>query len=347
MRAVISTLAIVLGLASAAVAQDVGGKLTWRARNGDPKTAMLDAKDKNKPIMLYFRSIACPYCKELEDGAFSDPRVVEATVNVECIWVDCDWGKKNQDLSQKYGVKGYPTVILCDPQGNFIIKAETRDAEKLAKGFQILWENVGAKAAAPLSMLVGNDYEKARVEAKRLKKPLLIYFADFSPASVTVNESLMDRSLQELWPKFITAKFEFTKGAADANRFGVTRAPTLLVLDSSFPRPEEKPLARIEGSRTARELKRELEAALPSREPGALPGAADLPSVRPSVPEEKLSDDAIERKFIWARVAVAQDTLKRGNKDKAIEILEDVLKSYPKHKDTEDVKKVLEEVRNK
>jgi thiol-disulfide isomerase/thioredoxin len=346
MRAVIATLAIVLGLAATAAAQD-GGKLTWRARNGDPKTAMLDAKDKNKPIMLYFMSAGCPYCKELEDGAFSDARVVEATVNIECIWVDCDWGKKNQELAKKYGVKGYPSVILCDPQGNYIIKAETRDAEMLAKGFKILWENVGAKAEAPLSMLVGNDYEKARIEARRLKKPLLIYFGDFSPASVTINDSLMDRSLQELWPKFITAKFEFTKGSVDANRFGVTRAPTLLVLDSSFPRPEEKPLARIEGSRTPRELKRELEAALPSREAGPLPGAADLPSVRRDAPEEKLSDDAIERKFIWARVAVAQDTLKRGNKDKAIEILEDVLKSYPKHKDTEDVRKVLEEMRKK
>ena len=346
MRAVVSTLAIVLGLAATAAAQD-GGKLVWKARNGDPKTAMLDARDKNKPILLYFMSVGSQFCKDLESGPFSDPRVVEATVNIECIWVDCDWGKKNADLISKYEVPGYPTIILCDPQGNFIVRADTRDAEKLAKGLQILWENVGAKAPPMASILVANDYEKARIEARRTRKPLVVYFADESPACLTVNDSLMDPSLRGLWPKVVTSKFDFVKGSADSTRFGVTRVPTILVLDSSFPRPEEKPLGRIEGSRTPRELKRELEAALPGREPGSLPGGADLPPVRRDAPEEKLSDDVIERKFIWARVAVAQDTLKRGNKDKAIEILEDVLKSYPKHKDTEDVRKVLEDVKKK
>ena len=65
------------------------------------------------------------------------------------------------------------------------------------------------------------------------------------------------------------------------------------------------------------------------------------------MPVEKLSDDVIEKQFIWARVAVAQETLKQGSKPKAIEILEDVLKSYPKHKDTEEVRKILEAMRKK
>lgn len=55
MRAVISTLAIVFGLAAPASAQD-GGKLNWMGKTGDPKTAMLDARDQNRPIMLFFTS---------------------------------------------------------------------------------------------------------------------------------------------------------------------------------------------------------------------------------------------------------------------------------------------------
>ena len=345
MRGAALTLAFVLGLAAAAAAED-GGKLVWKGRN-DPKTAMLDARDQNKPILLYFMSVGCPYCKELEDGAFSDPKVVEATVNIACIWVDCDWGKKNADLSARYKVTGYPSVILCDPQGNFIIKAETRDPEKLAKGFKILWENVGAKAPGQVSIILGNDYEKARAEARKRNRPLLVFFGDLSPASQTTGDSLIDPILNDLYAKLITAKVDYVKGSADCLKFGVTRAPTILILDCRLPKPEEKPLGRIEGSKTPRELRRELEACLPSREPAPAEGTADLPPVRRDVPEEKLSDDVIERKFIWARVAVAQDTLKRGNKDKAIEILEDVLKSYPKHKDTEDVRKILEETRKK
>ena len=55
MRAALGTLAIVLGLAATAVAQD-GGKLNWMGKSGDAKTAMLDAKDQNRPIMLFFTS---------------------------------------------------------------------------------------------------------------------------------------------------------------------------------------------------------------------------------------------------------------------------------------------------
>ena len=63
MREASWSVAIVLGFATAAVApfgeahgkQD-GGKLQWMGKSGDPKTAMLDARDQNRPIMLFFSS---------------------------------------------------------------------------------------------------------------------------------------------------------------------------------------------------------------------------------------------------------------------------------------------------
>ena len=55
MRRATCTLAFVLGLAASASAQD-GGKLNWMGKTGDPKTAMLDARDQNRPIMLFFTS---------------------------------------------------------------------------------------------------------------------------------------------------------------------------------------------------------------------------------------------------------------------------------------------------
>lgn len=276
--------------------------------------------------------------------------MVDASRNVACIFVDCDWGKKNRELSTKYGVKGYPTVLFCDPQGTALGVMRVREPEEVAKALQALADNFGAQAKAPVPMIVGTGYEPGRADARRRGRPLLLYFGDDSPASISMNETLLDRSLNELHPKFSTGSVKFVKGSDECLKFGVTRSPTILVLDCRLEKPEEKPLARIEGSRTPRELKRELEAALLARDPGTTPESAgnDLPSVqRDPAPQEKLSDDVIERQFIWARVAVAQETLKRGGKGKAIEILEDVLKSYPKHKDTEEVRKVLEEMRKK
>ena len=57
------------------------------------------------------------------------------------IFVDCDWGKKNKDLSTKYKVRGYPTVVFADPDGNEIERLGKRDPESVAA--QI--ESVAAK----------------------------------------------------------------------------------------------------------------------------------------------------------------------------------------------------------
>jgi thioredoxin-related protein len=348
MRAAIGTIVFIVSLHSMTSAQE-GGKLNWKGRTNDPRTAMLDARDQGKPIMLYFMSVGCPYCKELEDGAFSNPKVVEASSNVACIFVDCDWGKKNQELSKKFGVNELPTVVFCDPEGNSLGRLQARDPDTVAKALKGLGEQVGAKAPQDVQTLRGLDYEHARAEALRMSRLLLVYFGDSSPASLSVNESLLDGSLRDFHDKFSCAKVEFVRGSTECLKFDVTRAPTILILDPRLAKPQEKPLARIEGSRSARELHRDLEAALSARDSGSRTQTATegtpLPARRETPPQEKLSDDVIERKFIWARVTVAQETLKRGNKEKAIEILEDVLKSYPKHKDTEEVRKVLEGMR--
>ena len=48
------------------------------------------------------------------------------------IFVDCDWGKKNKDVSTKYKVRGYPTVVFTDPDGNEIERLGNRDAASVA-----------------------------------------------------------------------------------------------------------------------------------------------------------------------------------------------------------------------
>jgi len=276
--------------------------------------------------------------------------VIEAARDVACIFVDCNWGKNNQEIAGKFGVKSYPTVIFCDPQGNSLGRLTVQDPDGVAAALKDLGDNVGAKAAVPVLMIDGTGYDVGLASARRKGRPLLVYVADRAPPSLTMNQSLADGVLADVLTKYSTAKEDFVKGSPTCLKLGVTRAPTILVLDSRLAKPEEKPIAKIEGSRSPRELRRELEAALVGRDPGGKPEVGqpgELPSVRrdPPPPQEKLSDDVIERQFIWARVAVAQETLKRGSKDKAIEILEDVLKSYPKHKDTEEVRKVLEAMR--
>jgi hypothetical protein len=77
----------------------------------------------------------------LSAGAFSDPKVVEASGQLTPIFVDCDWGKKNADISGRYRVRGYPTVIFTSPEGREIGRLEDRDAASVARQIEGVAKN--------------------------------------------------------------------------------------------------------------------------------------------------------------------------------------------------------------
>ena len=281
-------------------------------------------------------------------GAFSDEKVIEASQRIACIFVDCAWGKKNEDLSQRFNVRGYPTVVFCDPDGKSVGELGDREPAAVAKQILGLADKYSSKpgAEAPASKLTGSSFAAALKEARRTSKLIAYYFYDDSPPSLAVTRALSDDLLKSAQGKFILVLALYRKGSDECVKFDVTRSPTILILEASREKPEEKLLARITGSRTARELARDLESALALAGKESSPTAkpTDAPSA-PREPEEKLSDDEIDRKFIRARVAAAMEAVKTGKKAKAIEILEDLVKSYPKHVDTPVVKKLLEETR--
>jgi hypothetical protein len=349
MKIAFGALLAVLWLGSSAPAQD-GGRMPWKGRNDDPKAAMADAKRASQPMMIFFSSLGSAPCTKLSAGAFSDPEVVRAAEGLACIFVECNGGKANRDLVDLYGIGSYPTVVFCDPDGRPVgqmSSAVPAEAAKQIRDVATRLNKAGpaAEPAPPQKSVKGLTIAGAVAEGRRTGRPVLVVFYDESPASLSVAAALTDDYLKDTLARFVLAVAPYRKGAEDANRFDVSRAPTILVLNPELAKMEEKPLAKIEGSRSARELKRDLDSALLVGSGEG--GGASKRSRSDGVPEpaEKLSDDEIERKFIKARIAAALELYKRGNKDKAIETLEDVLKSYPKHLETVTAKKLLEEFR--
>jgi hypothetical protein len=244
---------------------------------------------------------------------------------------------------------GYPTGLFSDPDGKPIGGLTSREPADVARQIRDAVQRTNGKEApaaapaAPQKTVYGLTIEKAATEARKAGKPVLLVFYDDSPASTSVHAALTDDFLKDTLRGFILSITPYKKGADDAQRFDVTRAPTILVLS---PDLEKKPLAKIEGSRSARELKRDLESAMLLGKGEGTPRRPGVDSSSPA-PEkgETLSDDEIERKFIKARIAASLELFKRGKKDKAVEILEDVIKSYPKHDETVTARKLLEEYR--
>lgn len=270
--------------------------------------------------------------------------MVEASGKLACIFVDCDWGKKNQELSDAFRVRGYPTVILCDPEGRGVAVLNEREPGRVAAHLSALAAKFSGEPAVPSFP----EYSAAWLaEARRTSRPLAIYFHDGSPGSDSVNASLADALLRDTLRKFVFTKIAWRKGSPESVTFDVDRAPLILVLDPALPKPEEKPLARIVGSRSARELQRDLAAALAPEVADAPRGGSPSPPPPPKREEENLSDDELERKFIQANLFLAREWLRKGDKDKAAGMLRDLIKSYPNHAAVLEARKLLEETLRK
>lgn len=119
---------LALGL-SPVYAQDAT-QIKWSTNYNEAAAA---SKKDRKPILLFFTgSDWCGWCKKLHQEVFATPEFAQA-VGKDFNFVEVDFPmnkplpteqqQENNMLKKKYGVKGYPTVIILDSNGNFV--AET------------------------------------------------------------------------------------------------------------------------------------------------------------------------------------------------------------------------------
>lgn len=93
----------------------------------DLPKAQAQAKADNKLVMLDFTgSDWCGWCIKLNNEVFSQPEFVAyAKKNIVPVEVDfpnkkklsAEQKKANDALAKKYGIKGYPTIIVLDGDG--------------------------------------------------------------------------------------------------------------------------------------------------------------------------------------------------------------------------------------
>lgn len=269
--------------------------------------------------------------------------MIEASRAYVCVFVDCAWGKANEALSRKYGIRGYPDVVLVAPDGK-ASRTTSRDAAGVAADLREFLARSGApkppaaEAAVEVPKIEGKAYAAARAEALKAKKFLLYVLLDESPASTSLSFSLADESLRSLLGLFVRAKGEYRRNSEEAARFAVERAPTVLLVD---PR-NEKVLLRVVGSRSPRELARDFEEAARSRvEPAGEPGPASRPKEDPA----PVADADVDAAFFQSRLNLALEYLRSGKKEKGVGILEDLIQTYPKHPKAEELRKMLEDAR--
>ena len=75
------------------------------------------AKEQNKPVMIDFYADWCGWCKKLDSETYVDSDVIKMSEDFINVKVDTE---VQGNFAQKYGVRGLPTIVFTDSDGNEI-----------------------------------------------------------------------------------------------------------------------------------------------------------------------------------------------------------------------------------
>lgn len=90
-----------------------GQSVDWKS---DYSAAVEAARAENKLIMVVFSTEWCGFCQQLKDVTFAAEPVAKH-LNENVISLEVDAEKEGQELAEKYGVQGFPTIKLLDHEG--------------------------------------------------------------------------------------------------------------------------------------------------------------------------------------------------------------------------------------
>lgn len=116
MKAILTTIALFLTATFASAANE-----DWTT---NLEAAFAKAKKENKNILVEFTgSDWCPPCKMMRSKVFSQ-KSFTSKASEDFVLVELDFprgnkavAKKNEPYAEKYGIEGFPTVILFDSKG--------------------------------------------------------------------------------------------------------------------------------------------------------------------------------------------------------------------------------------
>ncbi len=115
------------------VNQQQQSQVSWNTNYND---ALQAAQNQNKPLLLFFTgSDWCGWCKKMVQEVFDSPEFAQK-VGDDFIFVEVDFpmraplsstlAQQNDMLKQRYGVTGFPTIIILDPNQNFVAESGYR-----------------------------------------------------------------------------------------------------------------------------------------------------------------------------------------------------------------------------
>lgn len=234
--------------------------------------AKAEAEKKNLPMFLFFTgSDWCPWCERLTAETL-DTAKFRDFVKDKFVLVFLDFPRKsilpeavewqNKKLSNRYGVEGFPTVIITEPNGRKIVELGYEATDRFLLQLQRVLDFRKAqseKAAIEAEPVSGEltDFAQAQKVAAEKKLPIVALFtgSDWCGACMLMKQKTLDT---KEFQNFIAGnavilhldfprKTKLPEALAKQNetlaaRYGISTFPTTVVMNA-----EGKELGRLDG----------------------------------------------------------------------------------------------------
>ncbi len=187
--------------------------------------------------------------------------MVEASKGLVPILVDCSNGCP-EDLKQKYGVKGYPTVVFTDHQGKVIESLRSRDTASVKSQMEKVAKEHTVQVFLECSI------EEAKAKAKEKGKLLAAVFMaegkKHEGKNALLKAVLLHSELEQVREQLVWVKRpledEDGRDTDEAKTYRANKSGTVVVID-----PEAEDDGALDKISDPKKLKRELERLLEKR----------------------------------------------------------------------------------
>jgi thiol:disulfide interchange protein len=90
--------------------RDGAASLSWES-NWD--TALKKARGTDQVVMVEFFAQWCVWCKRMQSGTFTDPKVV-GLLSGRAVPLRLDAEREGKILASRFNVQGFPTIVFLD-----------------------------------------------------------------------------------------------------------------------------------------------------------------------------------------------------------------------------------------
>jgi thiol:disulfide interchange protein len=122
MRRPFAAIVLLAGLCALAPVRAAGWEeISWLENAAGYTAALREAENSGAPVLVYFYTEWCPYCRQLNQGLLSEPAVQDQIGEMLAVRVNPEAGPDEQSLAGHYGVRGYPALFVysADQGGRF------------------------------------------------------------------------------------------------------------------------------------------------------------------------------------------------------------------------------------